>query len=112
MSEINEQNQALQDGYRQLSDFDLKSTFHEIRRNHTKESMIDDLTKMTAVMAVMEERGMKIPSSTTRADTVSTDYPQTYKQADTDDSGPSALSIILTILAIIVFIARLARAFS
>lgn len=66
MSEIDDKTEVLKESYRGLTGFQLKAKYHEIKNNHTKENMIDDLTKMAAVMAVMEEKGIEIPKSTTR----------------------------------------------
>lgn len=53
--------------YQDFSDFELKQAFHKIRKNHTKDKMVEDLVQMNALMEVMKERNVPIPDPAQRA---------------------------------------------
>lgn len=61
MSQSDVKEDILKAQYQELSDFELKQTFHKIRKNHSKENMIEDLMQMNAVMEIMKERNIPVP---------------------------------------------------
>ncbi len=66
MSQSDVKEDILKAQYQELSDFELKQAFHKIRKNHSKENMIEDLMQMNAVMEIMKERNIPVPVASER----------------------------------------------
>lgn len=61
MADYNAQQATFEAEYQKMYPFQLTQEFHQIRANHTKENMMDDLVKMAALMKVMKERNVPVP---------------------------------------------------
>lgn len=63
---INTKEEALKEEFRTLSEFKLKQEYHNVKKNYKKENMLDALLRMSALISVMEERGVKVPKESYR----------------------------------------------
>lgn len=78
--------------YQDLSDFELKQEFHKIRKNHSKDNMIEDLMQMNALMEVMKERNIPVPVASE----------QIRAQSEHTEIGPNYTGAILGLVICLV----------
>ncbi|MEL7251189.1 MAG: hypothetical protein AAFZ63_29605 [Bacteroidota bacterium] len=105
MADYNAQQAEFETHYRTLGSVDLTREFHRIRQNHTKENMINDLVKMSALMAVMKEKNVPIPGEAQRQARQSA--PQSYSAYSAEKNSASgvngarmAIGVILMLVGI------------
>ena len=115
MTDPNAQEALHIEEYRKFGPAQLNLEFHHIRDHHKKETMMEDLVRMSALMTVMKEKGIPIPGETNRNAPAGAPRPGQATQPRAVDryreSQQSSVNWVKVVLGFVIFGVGLALTF-